>query len=50
MSKMISIYDPFRNAFCQVPIEQAKKMIDKDYIKSIDKAVKEAEGDGGQDE
>jgi len=43
-SKMVKVYDPFRNAFCKVPIEAAKKLLSEmDNIKkAIDKAESKA--------
>lgn len=38
----ISIYDPFRNAFCKVPITQAEKLLDE--VENIKEAIKKVKG------
>lgn len=37
----VSIYDPFRNAYCQVPIDHAKKLLA--CVEDIKKSIAEAE-------
>jgi hypothetical protein len=39
--KMVKIYDPFRDAFCQVPISQAKKLVEQ--VEKIKAAIEKAE-------
>lgn len=39
--KMVKIYDPFRGAFCKVPIESAKKLVEQ--VEAIKAAIEKAE-------
>ena len=39
--KMVSIYDPFRDAFCKVPLSSAKKLVEN--IEKIKAAIEKAE-------
>lgn len=38
--KKVSIYNPFVNAFCEVPLSQAEKMIEN--VEDVKKKIEEA--------